>query len=518
MLEARPGRRHLLVNARDPEELRIALASPGDLEEVVSEQAGQGSRIGTIALGQISQAEVGLDAAFVDFGAGRAGFLHAGHIHPSYLDEAMPLTEAVSAPSPESVQVEGEEEAPTELEAAVGQLPPEGRRLVVQVTRDPARGKGAVLTTFLSLPGRLLVLMPALGRVGISRKVVDEEERERLRSAVESLPAPEGMGIVVRTAARGATSEALDLELQQLLGSWEELLRSIEQAEELGVLREADGTLERTVRELATGEIASIVVDCRSAQERVEQVVGQMSEASRPEVQYWDGPRALFEAFNLEAGYQGLFRPRVSLGKGASIVISETEALIAIDVNSGRLDCGSLEETALQTNLLAARMAARQIRLRDLSGIVVVDFIDMRTAENRERVEREFREALSHDRAKLRPGRLGQFGLMPLTRKRLGTSPLRRLQQPCPTCSGHGSLAAGHAGALRAIRRIRALLDGEAGATTLWRLRLHPLTLDRLQDGWPEELSGATERLELIPDPQVAVGDPVFERAKRRLA
>ena len=348
--------------------------------------------------------------------------------------------------------------------------------VLVQVLRDPVRGKGATLTTFLSLAGRLLVLMPSLGRIGVSRRIRDEEERERLRETVAAIEVPDGLGLIARTAAAKSTKRDLRRDLRHLVTRWKAVGTGCQETAPCLLLAE-ESAAARAVRDLFSPEVSKVIVDDRETAREVEDFLHLYAPRSSVEVERYTKGQPLFEAYSVERDYQLLFRARVPVGEGASIVIHQTEALTAIDVNSGRVDQGSLERTACHANLLAAEEIARQIRLRDLGGIIVVDFIDMTVAENRKAVESAFSQALRRDRARLKPGRLGLFGLLPLTRRRQGTGLPNAAEMACRSCGGTGSLIQNEAGALRILRRLRA-----AGGAGAWKLRANPGVLATLRE------------------------------------
>jgi len=382
-----------------------------------------------------------------------------------------------------------------------------GQRLLVQVLRDPVRGKGATLSTYVSLAGRLLVLMPSLGRPGVSRRIEDPAERTRLRESLAALKGGEGLGVIARTAAADERKAALQRDFDHLRKRWAGLEAAVAAAEGPGVVLSEDSAAVRAVRDLFSPAVTRILVDLPKTEHELRDFLTGYAPAATDALEIYAGTRPLFEALDVERACQSLVRSRVPVGSGATIVVHETEALTAIDVNSGRLDRGSLERTAFECNLLAADEIARQIRLRDLGGIVVVDFIDMQDAANRRELETRFRAALKDDRSRLKMGRMGAFGLLPLTRRRQGGGPPRVSELPCQACQGSGSAAAAHSGALRALRRLRAL----EGA---WRLRAHPTVLEVLAEHHAKALAEITAllALEQIGDPQVACGDPVLER------
>ena len=506
------------VNARDPEEVRVALARGGRLLELRRAAAARESRVGNVYLGVVTQVEPGLDAAFVDYGDRRAGFLHAGNLHPALAGCRGDALAAVSQPLPSAeLPEEGEEERPPAVPARAGRPVEEvlapGDRILVQVLRDPVRGKGATLTTLISLPGRLLVWMPSLGRHGVSRRIAPAPERERLRELLDRLDPDGAFGLIARTGAAGAGLKDLRKDLRRLRRAWERLGEGARKAAGPCLLYAEESALERAVRDLFRPDLDRILVDDAELRPRLEDGLRKAAPGLEVPVESWDRTRPLFEALDLERDYQALFRPRVPFGAGASLVIQATEALTAVDVNSGRIGGERLEETALEANLQAAREIARQIRLRDLGGIIVVDFIDLREPAHRRRVEEALREALLEDRARWKLGRLGSFGLLALTRRRLGTGMPGPGEEPCPHCGGSGSLLAAHAGALRLLRRLRAAAAGPRAPAAL-RARAAPPVLEILHTEHQAALESleAGLRIESREDPGLSPSDPVVER------
>lgn len=505
----------LAVNQRDPEEIRVALHEGSDLVDLRWERVDRPTKVGNIYLAVVRQVEPGLDAAFVDFGDRRAGFLHRGNVHPGYADDSQSPLEVASLPSREPTQfddvAEPVDDPETELlEEDAGprieDLLRPGQEILVQVLRDPVRGKGATLTTILSLPGRHTVLVPSLGRVGVSRRIVDSERRAELRSWVEEALGEAGLGAIARTAAAEADRDELRADLAPLLETWRQLGSAGDQVEAPAAVYEEASPAVRAIRELLRPEVDRVVVDTPEAAETVRGLLARYLPGHEIPVEAYEQRRPLFETLGLERDWQLLFRSRVPVGAGASIVIHETEALTAIDVNSGRVDKGTLEDTALEANRLAALEMARQVRLRDLGGILVADFIDMQRPESRREIERTLREAVRADRARLKLGRMSSFGLLAMTRRRQGTGLPRASEAQCPHCGGAGHVGHHQAGALRLLRRLRALDTGP-----VYRIRLHPGVEEALEKHHADACEALGLELVFEPDLQVPSGEPVVE-------
>lgn len=499
----------LAVNARDPEELRLALVRDGRLHDLRWTRRERGSMVGNLMLGVVARVEPGLDAAFVDLGTGRAGFLHRDQVHPAAADpdlDPVALAER-SAPRPGA---EGEEEPTDETEppllsggGEIAALLRPGRRLLVQVLRDPLRQKGATLTTFVSLAGHRIVWMPCLGRAAVSRRVADTEERERLRGLLAPLSG-EGRGMIARTAAEGAAEPELRAEAEDLAERWRGVAARARHRQQPGAILEEEPASVRAARDLLAADVRRVVVDDASVEDEL-----RAAFAPGPggvEFERHALLRPLFETLDLEREWQSLFRPRVPLPGGGSLVIHETEALTAVDVNSGPTASDSLEQTALEANLAACEEIARQARLRDLGGIVVVDFIDMRLADHRRRVESRLRAALAADRARQKIGHLGSFGLMAFTRRRVGGGLPRAIESLCRGCGGSGHVAHHHAGGLRALRRMRA-----EPAAKGFRIRAQPGTCAVLRGPLAAAVAALGRPVELAEDLQVSAADPVVQ-------
>ena len=497
--EDRAKERVLLVNATDRDEARIALLVDGTLEEIYVEALNEKSATGNIYRGRVQNVERGIGAAFVDMGRGITGFLHAADM-PLPADE----TQADLAPI-------------DRLNA--------GDEVIVQVTRDSIGRKGPALTGRVSLPGRYLVLMPFTERSGISRRIPQGRERERVRKLLRELELPEGMGIIVRTASETTDLAALEADRDHLLSEWARIRVRAEEPGGPGVVRGESDLAERSVRDIMPGEVTRIVVDreetagqihrllriwypsqsaaadvvghaaVRAAtaevplgemNDEVEEATGeggdplengedaessadslkrlQVVARAMPDVELHTDDMPLFHAYNVEAQLEDAFRRSIRLPSGGSIVIDPTEALVAIDVNSGRLtDAEDPERTALVTNLEAVKEAARQLRLRDLGGLVVLDFIDMRERASRKEVEAEFRKALAHDRARIRLGRMGPFGLMVLSRQRIRRALTRVTHEECGTCGGTGRRRHVPGLGLRVLREMQARVARSRG-------------------------------------------------------
>ncbi len=524
----------LAVNQRDPEEVRVALHRGTTLEDVRWAHGEHASLVGNIYLGIVRQVERGLDAAFIDFGERRAGFLHLGNVHPACADASLDPLEVACRPSRQAQQLaddgdesNGGEDAEDAKDAheedddavaedggeevlaplSIADLLHVDQKILVQVMRDPVRGKGATLTTILSLAGRKVVLVPSLGHVGVSRRIHDLDERQRLRETLQQELEPQGLGGIARTASQNSKVEDIEADLAHVLQTWQRVKDGLENVEAPALLEAEAGAAARAVRELFAPELERIVVDDEQAAQEIEGILDRYVPGHGLTVKRYEDRKPLFETLGIERDWQNLLKPRVALGGGASIVIHETEALTAIDVNSGRIDKGSLEQTAYEANCMAAAEIARQVRLRDIGGIVVADFIDMQEPDHRRDLELLLREEVERDRARLKLGRMSAFGLLPMTRRRMGAGLPRGSAALCRGCGGSGNTSHHWGGALRLLRRLRA-----ADPDLSWNLRVHPGVMELLDGTLAASVRELDLDLHFQPDFQVPSGEPVMER------
>ena len=445
--------RRMLINAIDPEECRIAIAEEDQLLELEAERTDVEQLKGNVYKARITRIEPSLQAAFLDIGANRNGFLQINDIHSSYFKDWPPEDPQLAKRRPRIQDV---------LEA--------DQELVVQVVKDEREAKGATLTTNLTIPGRYLVLMVGSQRGGVSRKISDEKQRQKLRQAIRSLRIPPGMGIIVRTAGFNKGSLELQQDLNNLLKMWENIVKTSFEPEAPIVLYKESDLVVRTVRDYLTSDIEEIHVDDKKAFERVEDFVSRTMTKTSTKVVYYDEGWPLFSKFHLDAQVEAINQQEVTLPSGGSIVINPTEAIVAVDVNSGRsTGQADVEETAFATNKEAAVEIAKQLRLRDLGGLVVVDFIDMNDRRHKQVVEKTLKEAVRHDKAKVEMGRISKFGLLEMSRQRLKTSLVSQSNVGCSHCGGSGRVKTPEAAALEALRKIRST----AFSGGVRRVRIH---------------------------------------------
>jgi ribonuclease E len=424
----------MLINADEPEEYRLAIVSGKKLEEFYVETTTRENTIGNIYKAVVVNTHISLQAAFVDFGTEKNGFLQLSEIHPDYYNQEPPA----------------EGERPRIQDA----LRP-GQELLVQVVKEATPTKGAFLTTYISLPGRYLVLMPGSKHGGISRRIEDEEQRQRLRQIISQLKVPEGIHLIVRTAGENRTKRELSKDFRYLLRLWENIRAKAQKSEPPALLyQERDLTI-RAVRDYFTSDIENILVDNKEVYKRVKDFISVVSPRHRWLVKLYKQKRPIFADYELEKQIETIHGNRVSLKSGGFLVIDTTEALVAVDVNSGRSRREKeFEETAFKTNLEAAAEIPRQLRLRDLGGLIVIDFIDMRERRHNREVERVLREEFKKDRAKTEMGRISKFGLLEASRQRMRPSIQSSSYVSCNRCGGTGVLRSTEATALDYLRKI----------------------------------------------------------------
>jgi ribonuclease E len=422
----------ILINAVDPEEVRLAIVKDCRLEEFHIESAAREIMHSSIYKGVITRIEPSLQAVFVDFGAERHGFLQKQEIHSDYFQD--------SPAGGHKVQ----------------NMVKRGQELMVQVTKDPIMKKGAMLTTFISLPGRYAVLMPGSNSRGISRKIEEETERERLKAIVEKLNLPEGFGIIIRTAGQGCTKTKLNKDVQYLLRLWKNITARAVKAQVPSALYKDRNLAVRSIRDHFSTDIKEILIDDETVHQEVKNFLHIIAPKQTGIVKLHRSDKPIFTRFQLEDQIATIFNNRVELKSGGSVVLERTEALVAIDVNSGKgTQKKNIEETALMTNLEAATEIARQLRIRDLGGLIVIDFIDMREQKHRNQVEKELRTSMKQDRARMKIGKISKFGLLELSRQRLRPSIDFGSMQTCSHCGGKGQVPSPESLGLRVLRKLK---------------------------------------------------------------
>ena len=426
----------MLINAVEEEEYRIAVIKEGLLDGFYIESTTSEQKTGNIYKAVVERIEPSLQACFVDYGSDKNGFLSSNDIHPEYyLPGQEPLKEGTIPPIEKTLK--------------------RGQELLVQVTKEMPGHKGAQLTTYLSIASRFLVLMPG-SKGGVSKKIEEEEERLRLKAIMGKFKLPEGVGYIVRTAALKQNKNDLSRDLNRLLRMWKNIKKNVKDASPLSMIHKEQDVCLRTLRDYFNSEIGEVLVDDKETFAKVKRYMKIISPRHQRRVKLFKEKRPIFAQYEIEKQIESVYQSRVSLKSGGSIVIDPTEALIAIDVNSGRGKIGkNIEITAFKTNIEAAQEIARQLRLRDMGGLVVVDFIDMKDKKHNREVEKMVREATKDDRAKISMSNISRFGLLELSRQRLSPSKESMTYQKCNFCKGRGIVPSVEAASLSFLRQIR---------------------------------------------------------------
>ena len=415
--------KRMLVNATQPEEVRVALVDGQKLHDLDIENRSYEQKKGNVYKARVTRVEPSLEAAFVEFGADRHGFL--------------PFKEVALSLYPPGVADQGAESSRPTIQYVLK----EGRTLIVQVEKEERGNKGAALTTFLSIAARYLVLMPNNPRAGGISRRIEGESRDALRDALSHLEVPEGMGVIVRTAGIGRDAEELQWDLNYLLQLHDAIVKAAENLKAPALLYQENNVIVRAIRDCLRRDIGEVLIDGKDAYNQAREFIDPVMPDYKDSIKFYDEAIPLFSRYQIESQIETAFKREVRLPSGGSVVIDPTEALVSIDINSARATKGAdIEETALVTNLEAAEEIARQLRLRDVGGLIVIDFIDMVATRNQRAVETKMREALQSDRARVQLGRISRFGLMEMSRQRLRPSLAELTTEVCPRCSGQGRI------------------------------------------------------------------------------
>ncbi len=459
-------------------ENRVALLENGSVEEYGVERANAENIVGSIFKGKIKNIEPGLKAMFVDIGLDKNAFLHFWDAIPQALDDMQ--TEADEKLEPVRRTSKKKKQQTRVTSKDIPSLYPIGSEVMVQVSKGPIGSKGPRITTNISLPGRFMVLMPRNDQFGISRRIEDPKERARLRKIMEQLDLPEGMGIILRTVCQGQRLRYFIRDLSILLEQWQSIEKEYEENPAPHcVFREPD-VIERTVRDFLTDDVEEVIVDNAEMAERMKDLVGLISRRSRNRISLYNSPEPIFEKFGIQRQIDDAFYRQVWLPCGGYLVIDETEALITVDVNTGR-NKGTNDKMILETNMEAAEEVARQLRLRNIGGLIVVDFIDMRSRRDQQMVYKAVRDRLQLDKAKTQALPISQLGLMEMTRQRLNESLAVTTSEQCSYCSGKGVVMSTMTMSVEIQRKINALMYRKKGGLNNLLIVVHPEVLQRLK-------------------------------------
>ncbi|HSP14962.1 MAG TPA: Rne/Rng family ribonuclease [Thermoanaerobaculia bacterium] len=472
--------REIVINATKHES-RIAVLDEGQVVELWVERTRHRTVVGNIYKGRVTKVLPGMQSAFVDLGLERDAFL--------YVSDVIEDLEEYESETPDELSLE---EVSQRQEASISDLLREGQEIVVQVSKDTIAGKGARITSHITLPGRFLVYMPTVNHVGVSRRIEDEAERTRLKEIVERIR-PQGGGFIVRTAGEQREEDEFRADLKYLTELWEQIRRRAEKASAPVAIHHDLDLILRTIRDVLSAEFKSVWVDSVDEYQRAVEFLDQIQPQLVSRVRLYRRDEAIFDEFGIEPEIAKALKSKVWLKSGGYIVINQTEALVAIDVNTGKyVGKKNLEETVFRTNLEAAKEIVRQIRLRDLGGIIVLDFIDMEVPENRAALFETLEHEIRKDRSKTKILQISEFGLIEMTRKRVRQSLERSLTQACPYCGGSGRIKSNTTIALEVWRELMKARDLHEGQDVI--VRVNPIIYASL-----------------------AGGDPIFEEVERNL-
>ena len=488
--------KRMLINASQPEECRVAMVDGQFLYDLDIEVAGRSQRKASIYKASITRIEPSLEAAFVDYGADRHGFLPFKEIAREYYADK-------KTESGESASVRDSIE--------------EGLDLLVQVEKEERGKKGAALTTFPSLAGRYLVLMPNNPRAGGISRRIEGEDRAELREALSALEVPPGMGLIVRTAGVGKSQEELQWDLDYLLKLWNAIESAANERPGPFLVYQESNVIIRAIRDYFNKDVSEILIDDESVYRQAKDFITQVMPESAGRVRHYDGRVPLFSRFQIESQIESAFSHTVRLPSGGSIVIDHTEALVSIDVNSARATKGGdIEETALNTNLEAADEVARQLRLRDVGGLIVIDFIDMTPTRNQREVETRLREALKQDRARVQIRRISRFGLLEMSRQRLRPSLGESSLRTCPTCNGRGYVRDPESLALSILRIVEeeAMKDRTGRIVARLPIEVATFLLNEKREGVLDIEKRTGAQIFLVPDPSMTLPSYDVERVR----
>ena len=465
--------KEVIINA-ETLETRVAVTEDGKLEEFNIERTSEERLVGSIFKGKVRNLEDGLKAAFVDIGFEKNAFLHYWDIVPNQFDSGV-----------EIVEREGKRrDKPKITQRDIPRLYPPGSEIIVQVTKGPISTKGPRITTNLVLPGRYLVLLPNSDQCGISRKIESQEERKRLKKILRELAIPDGMGVIMRTAGEGQQLRYFVRDLALLLEEWREVQEKIKRQPMATCVFQEPDLIERTVRDFLTEDVERIVVDNQKAYDRMCEMISKISKRSASKIKFYSEAQPVFDRFNISKQLENTFSRQVHLKGGGYIVIDETEALVAVDVNTGRHKGGRDQEaTILKVNLEAAEELCRQLRLRNMGGLIVLDFIDMKSRRDQQQVYTRVKDGLRRDKAKTHILPISQLGLMEMTRQRHSESVRSAVYDDCPYCKGRGKVKSVVTMSVEIQRKLQEILKKRTRDENDFQLRIvvHPTVLDRLR-------------------------------------
>lgn len=495
--------KEMLINVSAGEECRIALLENGKLDELYMERTSSTCHVGNIYKGRVTNVEPSIQAAFVDVGIGRNGFLHISDLMPSYFGK-----KASDVHEPVGRKLGRRDRPP------IQQCLKKGDEIVVQIIKEGIGTKGPTLSTYLSIPGRVLVMMPGMSKMGISKKLDDEQERARLRTILDGLKPPKDCGFIIRTAGIGKTKAEIERDLKYLTRLWEQLKKKIEKEKAPVELYTEGDLVTRTVRDVFSSDIDKIIVDDKETAKKVKDFIKLAMPRTKNKVELYEETLPLFHKYDIEGEIEKIYSHKVPLPSGGYLIIDQTEAIVAIDVNSGKFrDHADAETTAFKTDLEAADEIPRQLKLRDMGGVIICDFIDLRFERHRRELEQRLYENLKKDRAKTRMLRMSQFGIIEMTRQRMRPSLKKSIYQECRACRAHGMVKTPESMSLDVMRKLRIAAADQAVVRIL--ITVHPdvatYMLNRKRAEIAKLEADTQKRVTITSDLQLPMDEVKFE-------
>ena len=444
-------KREIIINV-EKLETRVAVLENGRLEEFMVEHPEEERLVGSVFKGRVQNLQNDLQAAFIDIGLEKNAFLH-------YWDMTPDADALLDDDDDKEKKQKGGRKSNRLTDAEIAKRFPPGSEIIVQVTKGPISTKGPRVTANLSIPGRYLVMMPGTKIRGVSKKIGDADERKRLKKILDRLPLPENCGLVVRTVGQGASARAFARDLRNLVSVWNEMQGNVKNLRTPCCIFQEPDLCERVIRDWMTEDVDSIVIDDATTYESMRELASRISRRARARINRFDGDAGIFDHYGVERQLQNAFARQVALKSGGYLVIDETEALIAVDVNTGHYKGkGSQEDAIREVNLEAVEEVARQLRLRNIGGLVILDLIDMKSRKHQREVVRALKEALRRDRARTNVLDISELGLLEMSRQRQDSSILSQLTSTCPYCQGHGLVKSPMAVSIEIQRHLIALL------------------------------------------------------------
>ena len=466
--------KQILINSENLE-TRVVVLQNGELDNFKIERASKEHLVGSIFKGRVQNLEDGLQAAFVDIGTKKNAFIHYWDMIP----EDVARLEAEEGVPASRRRTKKKKWEPGEMEKRI----PAGSAIIVQVTKGAIGTKGPRITANISMPGRFLVMLPGCQLKGISRKIEKKKERQRLKKVLRNLPLPENMGLIVRTAGIGARTSSFIRDVESLTDIWKEIEAGVKEKPSPCCLYHEPGLAERTVRDALTEEVKSIILDSPEVYEHVKEIVGRLSRRAKNKVKLYSGSKPIFDFYGVEKHIESIFRRKVTLNCGGCLIFDETEALVAVDVNTGKHKGAKTQEESIRNvNMDAAEEVARQLRLRNVGGLVVVDFIDMRSRRDQAAVLKKLKDGLKKDKARTNVLAISRFGLLEMTRQRVAESVRDATYMDCPYCKGRGKVKSALSMSVALQRHLSEIIRRNKKEEVSLKIIINPAVLKRLRD------------------------------------